>query len=185
MIRLGVVLGSIRPTRIGADVAQWVVDRANAVEGVGAELVDLAAFDLPVFAEPVPTAMAAPTDPAGAAFNEAVKGFDAIVFVTPEYNHSIPGALKNAIDFLEPSALAHKGVGLVGYSFTGGIRPVEHLRQILSNFEAAVVNAQVSLSLVTDFENMSEFSPAEHHADEVPAMVEAVVARTKALSSLR
>lgn len=185
MTRLAVLLGSVRPNRVGAGVAEWVVAKADSVEGVEAELVDLAAFGLPLFAEPLPTAMAAPQDPKGAAFNEKIASFDAVIIVTPEYNHSIPGALKNALDFLEPKSLAFKGVGLVGYSFTNGIRPVEHLRQILANFEAGVVNAQVGLSLVTDFENMSEFKPAAHHEDEVPALVQAVVARTEALASLR
>lgn len=185
MTRLAVVLGSIRPNRAGAGVAEWVAEKANTVEGVEAEIVDIASFNLPLFAEPLPTAMAAPQDPAGAAFNEKIQSFDAVVFVTPEYNHSIPGALKNAIDFLEPKALANKGVGLVGYSFTGGIRPVEHLRQILANFDASVVNAQVVLSLVTDFENMSAFKPAAYHEGEVPAMVQAVAARSEALAALR
>lgn len=185
MTRLGVILGSVRPNRVGQGVAEWVVSKANNVDGVEAELVDIAAFNLPLFAEPMPTAMAAPQDPAGSKFNETIKGFDAVIIVTPEYNHSIPGALKNAIDFLEPKALAHKGVGLVGYSFTGGLRPVEHLRLILANFEAAVVNPQVSLSLVTDFENMSTFKPAEYHDGEVEGMVEAMLAKGGALASLR
>lgn len=185
MTRLAVVLGTVRPNRAGAGVAEWVAAKANTVEGVEAEIVDIAAFNLPLFAEPLPTAMAAPADPQGAAFNDAMAGFDAYVIVTPEYNHSIPGALKNAIDFLEPKTLAHKGVGFVSYSFTGGLRPVEHLRQILANFEAATVNPQVVLSMVTDFENMSVFKPADYHDGEVPAMVETIVARTQALASLR
>ncbi|QPK81620.1 NAD(P)H-dependent oxidoreductase [Schaalia sp. ZJ405] len=185
MTRLAVVLGSVRTNRVGQGVAEWVVSKANNVEGVQAELVDIKSFDLPLFAEPVPTAVSAPQDPAGARFNETVKSFDAVIIVTPEYNHSIPGALKNALDFLEPSALARKGVGLVGYSFTGGLRPVEHLRLILANFQAAVVNPQVSLSLVTDFENMSEFKPAAYHDGEVEGMVAEMLAQGNALASLR
>ncbi len=184
MTRLGVILGTVRPNRVGASVAQWVADKANAVEGVEAEVIDIASFSLPLFAEPMPPAMAAPRDPAGAKFNETVSSYDALIFVSPEYNHSIPGALKNAIDFLEPKALANKGVGFVGYSFSGGVRQVEHLRQILANFEAAMVAQQVSLSLITDFENKSEFKPGAHHDNEVQGMVAAMVARADALSGL-
>lgn len=185
MTRLGVILGTVRPNRVGASVAQWVADKANAVEGVEAEVIDIASFSLPLFAESMPPAMAVPRDPAGAKFNETVSSYDALIFVSPEYNHSIPGALKNAIDFLEPKALANKGVGFVGYSFSGGVRQVEHLRQILANFEAAMVAQQVSLSLITDFENKSEFKPGAHHDNEVQGMVAAMVARTDALAPLR
>lgn len=185
MARIGVILGTVRPNRVGASVAQWVADKANAVEGVEAEVIDIASFSLPLFAEPMPPAVAAPRDPAGAKFNETVSSYDALIFVSPEYNHSIPGALKNAIDFLEPKALANKGVGFVGYSFSGGVRQIEHLRQILANFEAAMVAQQVSLSLITDFENKSEFKPDAHHDNEVQGMVAAMVARTDALAPLR
>lgn len=128
--------------------------------------------------------MAAPKDPAAAAWNEALARFDAYVFVTPEYNRSIPGALKNAIDFIVPSLLANKAVGLVGYSYLGGTRPIEHLRGILVNFTTGVVGKQVNLSLATDFDK-GAFAPAAYHDGEVPAMVEAIVAHDKALAALR
>jgi len=82
---------------------------------------------------------------------EALAGFDAYIIVTPEYNHSIPGALKNAIDFITPSVLAGKAVGLVGYSYSAGHRPIEHLRSILANFTTGVVGAQGNLHLATVF----------------------------------
>ncbi len=104
MTRLAVITGSVRPNRVGSDVARWVAEKASTVEGVEAEVLELADFDLPVFAEEVPPMMAAPKDPASAAWNEALARFDAYIFVTPEYNRSLPGALKNAIDFTRPEA---------------------------------------------------------------------------------
>jgi len=151
MTRLAVVVGSVRPNRVGGTIAQWVVDQANEIEGVEAEIVDIASFNLPLFAEEIPPRMAVPSDPAGAAFDEALKSFDALIFVTPEYNFSIPGALKNAIDFLQPGAVANKGVGVVGYSYSVGIRAVSHLQQILQGMGATVVASNVFLSLNTDF----------------------------------
>ena len=185
MTRLAVVVGSVRPNRVGGTIAQWVVDQANEIEGVDAELVDIASFNLPLFSEEIPPRMAAPSDPAGAAFDTALKSFDALIFVTPEYNFSISGALKNAIDFITPSVLANKAVGLVGYSFGSGYRAVEALRDILVNFTTGVVRPQINLHLASDFENMSVFAPADFHDGEVPAMVEAMVAQDKALSVLR
>ena len=66
MTRLAVVVGSVRPNRVGGSIAQWVVDQANEIEGVEAEIVDIASFNLPLFAEEIPPRMAVPSDPAGA-----------------------------------------------------------------------------------------------------------------------
>ena len=184
MTRLAVVVGSVRPNRVGGTIAQWVVDQANEIEGVEAEIVDIASFNLPLFAEEIPPRMAVPSDPAGAAFDEALKSFDALIFVTPEYNFSIPGALKNAIDFIAPSVLANRAVGLVGYSYSAGHRPIEHLRAILVNFTTGVVGPQVNLHLATDFSG-GVFAPAAFHDGEATALVEALVAQDGALAALR
>jgi NAD(P)H-dependent FMN reductase len=79
--------------------------------------------------------------------------------VTPEYNHSISGALKNAIDFLYRE-WNNKAAAFVSYGSAGGVRAVEHLRLILAELQVAGVRSQVFLSLFTDFENMSVFKPA-------------------------
>lgn len=185
MAKIAVVIGSVRPNRIGAQVAEWVAGKAASVEGVEAQVVDLRELDLPLFAEELPTAMAAPKEPKAQPWLQAISEADGVLFVTPEYNHSIPGSLKNALDFLTPASLAHKGVGIVSYGFTGGVRAAEQLRLILANFEAATVNAQVILSIPTDFENMSVFKPAAYHDGEVEKQTEVVVARSQALASLR
>ena len=64
MTRLAVVVGSVRPNRVGGSIAQWVVDQANKIEGVEAEIVDIASFNLPLFAEGDPPAHGRPSDPA-------------------------------------------------------------------------------------------------------------------------
>lgn len=184
MTRIAVILGTVRPNRAGAGVAEWVVDQANAAEGVHAELVDLAAFNLPIFAEDVPPMMAAPKDPAAVAWNDALASYDAYIIITPEYNRSIPGALKNAIDFIVPAVLANKAVGIVSYSYYNGFRPVEHLRDVLVNFTTGAVGQQVNLSLVTDFAD-GAFAPADFRQGEIAALVEGVVTQDKALAALR
>ena len=78
----------------------------------------------------------------------------------------------------------NKAVGLVGYSYLGGTRPIEHLRGILVNFTTGVVGKQVNLSLATDFDK-GAFTPAAYHDGEVPAMVEAIVNQDRALAALR
>lgn len=185
MTRIAVVLGSVRPARIGAAVAQWVADKASAVPGVEAEVVDLAAFDLPMFVEEAAPAQTPAKDPAAVAWNQALARYDAFVFISPEYNRSVTGALKNAIDFITPSVLANRAVGLVGYSFSAGHRQIAHMRDIFTNFTTGVVRPEINLHLASDFENMSVFKPAAFHDAEVSAMVEAILAQDQALSALR
>lgn len=184
-MKIAVISASVRPASVGRPVAEWVAEKANTVEGVQADVVRVADFDLPLFAEDFPTAMRPAQDPAAVTWNETLASYDGYIIVTPEYNHSIPGALKNAIDFITPATLAHKTVGLVAYSFSAGHRPIEHLRQILANFTTGVVREQVSLHLATDFQNMSEFAPAAFHDAEVPTMVSSMVALDGALATLR
>jgi NAD(P)H-dependent FMN reductase len=110
--------------------------------------------------------------------------FDAFIFVTPEYNHSTSGALKNAIDFLFRE-WNDKAAAFVGYGGGGGTRAVEHLRLIMGEIKVAPVRAQVALSLYTDFENFTMLKPGPHQEKVVHAMLEDLVAWGQALQGLR
>lgn len=149
-MKIGIVLGSVRQDRLGAAVAEWVVSRA-AQRDTDYELVDLAAYDVPVLTSPTNPMAAGRSydDPRVQAWGDAIDGFDGFVFVTPEYNHGVPGALKNAVDSLGPE-WAGKAFGLVAYGADGGVRAVEQWRTILANFRSVVVRGQVSLSLFSD-----------------------------------
>lgn len=150
MTSVAIVLGSIRPGRWGEQVANWVQGSAQEA-GFEATIIDLRDFDLPVFAEEMAPSIEAPTQPEGVRFRQALEARDAVIFVTPEYNHSIPGGLKNAIDYLPPSTLKDKSVGLVGYSWSGASKPLQHLREILGTFGTAIRDQQVGLNLGSDF----------------------------------
>ncbi|HEY0715786.1 MAG TPA: NADPH-dependent FMN reductase, partial [Polyangia bacterium] len=110
--------------------------------------------------------------------------YDGFVFVTPEYNHSTSGALKNAIDYLYKE-WNNKAAGFVGYGSAGGVRAVEHLRLIMAEVQVATVRQQVMLSLATDFENYTTFKPAPHHEKNLGTMLEQLVAWANALKPLR
>ena len=115
---------------------------------------------MPLLDEPMPPSMAETyTKEHTNAWSEKIDSLDAFIFVTPEYNHSISGALKNAIDFLYRE-WNNKAAAFVSYGSAGGVRAVEHLRLILAELQVAGVRSQVFLSLFTDFENMSVFKPA-------------------------
>ena len=88
------------PGRAGEQVVRWIEEQALQVEGVNPILIDLRDYDLPLFAEEMSPSMQAPTLPEAVRLRANIEALDAVVFVTPEYNHSIPGVLKNAIDYL-------------------------------------------------------------------------------------
>src|SRR6185503_3412075 len=108
--------------------------------------------------EPVPPSMGQYSQPHTHAWAQKIESFDGFVFVTPEYNHSTSGALKNAIDFLY-AEWNNKAAGFVSYGSVGGARAAEHLRLVMGELQVADVRAQVALSLYTDFKDFSQFMP--------------------------
>ena len=127
MLKIAIITGSTRPGRKSEAVARWVYDIAAKRSDASFEVVDIAAFDLPLLDEAVPPIMNQYAKPHTKAWAAKIATFDAFVFVTPEYNHSTSGALKNAIDFLYRE-WNDKAAGFVGYGGAGGTRAVEHLR---------------------------------------------------------
>jgi NAD(P)H-dependent FMN reductase len=184
MIKVAVIVGSTRPGRKALDVAKWVMEIARMREDAVYELVDILDFNLPLLDEPVPPSMGQYSKDHTKAWAAKIGQFDGFVFVTPEYNHGISGALKNAIDFLYKE-WNNKAAGFVGYGSMGGARAVESLRLVMGELMVADVRAQVMLSLFTDFENFATFKPAERNVQSVDAMLDQVVAWSGALQALR
>src|SRR6266436_10270692 len=126
-LRIAIILGSTRPGRNGEAVAKWAYEIAQKRTDAGFELVDIRDFNLPLLDEPIPSIMGQYSKPHTKAWAAKIASFDGFVFVTPEYNHSISGALKNAIDFLF-AEWNNKAAGFVSYGGAGGARAVEQLR---------------------------------------------------------
>ncbi|MEU9834622.1 NAD(P)H-dependent oxidoreductase [Streptosporangium sp. NPDC048047] len=183
-MNVAIIAGSTRPGGNGEAVAQWVHDLAVKRGDARFELVDLKEFGLPHLDEASPAAMGRYDLPHTRRWAAKIAEFDAYVFVTPEYNRSIPGALKNAIDFLY-AEWHNKAAGFVGYGVFGGIRAVEHLRLVMGELQVADVSAQVSLTLATDFEHFSVFKPAAHQEDAVTRMLDQLIAWGNALRTVR
>src|SRR4030088_3544452 len=141
MLKIAIIIASTRPGRNGEAVAQWVHQIAQKRSDAEFELVDIKDFNLPLLDEPVPAAMGNYSKPHTKAWGAQIDSFDGYVFVTPEYNHGMNGALKNAIDFLYRE-WNNKAAGFVGYGSTGGSRAVEHLRLIMGEIKIADVRAQ-------------------------------------------
>jgi NAD(P)H-dependent FMN reductase len=185
MLKIAILTGSTRPGRNNEAVAKWVYHIAEQRGDAEFELVDIANYKLPLFDEPMSPMFGQYSHPRTRAWSEKVASFDAYVFVTPEYNHSVSGALKNAIDFLYRE-WNNKAAGFVSYGGNaGGSRAVEHLRLIMAEMMVATVRAQVLLSLVTDFEQFTNFKPGPHREEEVHAMLDGLIAWGGALKRMR
>jgi NAD(P)H-dependent FMN reductase len=186
MLRIAIILGSTRPGRKGEAVARWVYNIAKKQRSNDAqfEYVDIKDFNLPLLDEPGIISQGQYTQDHTKKWSAKIDSFDAYVFVTAEYNHGIPGALKNAIDFLYRE-WNNKAAGFVSYGGTGGVRAVEDLRLVMAELQVATVRAQVTLSLFTDFENFTTFKPAPYQEQYVNTMLDQVIAWGTALKALR
>ena len=182
--RIAVIIGSTRPGRNGEAVAKWVYKIAQKRSDAEFELVDIRDFNLPLLDEPMPPSMGQYSKPHTKAWAAKIGSFDGYVFVAPEYNHGISGALKNAIDFLF-AEWNNKAAGFVSYGGAGGARAVEQLRLVLAELQIATVRNQVLLSMFNDFENFSVFKPDARHEKSVNEMFDQVTAWGGALKPLR
>jgi NAD(P)H-dependent FMN reductase len=184
MLKIAVIIGSTRPGRVGESVGKWVYELTNKRQDAEFALVDLKEFNLPLLDEAVPPSRGQYSKEHTKAWAAKIDSFDGFVFVTPEYNHGICGALKNAIDFLYKE-WNNKAAGFVGYGSAGGVRAVEHLRLVMAEVQVATVRNQVALSLFTDFENYTNFKPATHHEKSLNGMLDQLIAWSGALKALR
>ena len=183
-MKIAIITGSTRPGRNNEAVARWAYGLACKRSDAEFELVDIKDYQLPLLDEPAPASLGQYSKPHTKAWAAKIATFDAFVFVSPEYNHGVSAALKNAIDYLDRE-WNNKAAGFVSYGAVGGARAVEHLRVILANLKVATVHAQVMLSLFTDFENFTTFRPDPRHEREVHAMLDQVIAWGGALRPLR
>ena len=157
MSKLLVIIGSTRPTRAADLVVPWLTEKVSQHQAFDAEIVDLRDWPLPIFAEHFGTIgdFSDPTysEPVVKAWNAKIKGADAFVIVTPDYNHSVPGGLKNAIDSVWVSfGFRNKPVACVSYAGgqTGGVRAIEHLAHVFIEAEAAPIRNSVVIPYVRD-----------------------------------
>ena len=184
MSRIGIILGSTRPNRNGEQVAQWVYEIASRRGDAEFELVDLRDYPLPAFDEPMPPSLGQYTNGHTKEWARKIGSFDGFVIVTPEYNHGPSAVLKNAIDYLY-AEWNHKAVGFVSYGAVGGIRAVEHLRLVAGALQMADVRQQVTLSLMTEFKDLTVFTPHEYSVDSLHTMLDQVAAWSTVLAPLR
>lgn len=184
MLKVAIIIGSTRPGRKAEDVAKWIHGIAKERRDASYELVDIATYNLPLLDEPIPPSQGKYSKAHTRAWAARIASFDAFVFVTPEYNHSTSGALKNAIDFLY-AEWNNKAAAFVSYGSAGGTRAVEALRLIMAELQIADVRSQVALSLFTDFEKFRTLKPGQHHEASAKAMLDQLIAWGTAMRTMR
>ena len=169
------IIGSTRQNRIGQQVADWVKAHADAHEELNIEVIDLLEENLPTFNSAVSPMYAPDTSEAGKAWSEKIEQGDGYIFVTPEYNRSIPASLKNAIDFLYSPWLT-KPAAIVSYGWIdGGAAASKHLHDILSWVKMDIAEDQVHLKLHADIMGDTGITDTEAaFADYVPVLTNAL-----------
>lgn len=183
MLNIAIIPGTSRPQALNPQIVSWVEQQLAANDDVRAEVVDFGSFDLPLLDEVIPAGAKMYANDHTKAWGAKLEEFDAFIFVTPEYNHSISGSLKNALDFVA-TEFNHKVAGIVNYGADKGVRAAEHLRHILANYKLAVVRDQTSFSIFTDVAD-GQFAPTEVSAAPFASMIDDIVAWGEALKTVR
>jgi len=183
-VRIAIIVGSTRPGRQARAVADWVLEQASTRPGARYEIVDLADHPLPHLDEPMPPSLGQYQHDHTKAWAATIGAYDGFIFVTPEYNHSTSGVLKNAIDYLY-AEWHNKAAAFVAYGSLGGARAIEHLRTMCGGLKIATIRQQLSFSLFTDFENFAAFTPAPLHNDVAIVLFDELESWAAALGTVR
>ncbi|MCT2047576.1 NAD(P)H-dependent oxidoreductase [Corynebacterium sanguinis] len=176
-MNIGVFLGSIREGRTGIDVATWVMQQLHVrADGHTYHLIDLVEQDLNPnnAAEPKGVKDGAYADEKTRAWAKLMDGFDAFIFVTAEYNASVPGPLKDAFDLLF-AEWTGKLVALVGYGSDGASTSRKHWADIFNRVGMKLVSTQAGFSFKEHFPEAT-FIPGEPGGEWVNSIADELTA---------
>lgn len=150
-MKLGIILGTTRQGRQSVKQAKWVMANAQKLDGVEVELLDLIDYPMPFFDEAVSPRYNPSRDPHPDVqkWLDKLAEKDAFIVITPEYNHSIPGILKNAFDYVGYE-LNRKPSAIVSHGAVGGARAAMHLKEILSEGLSVPIPKAVAMTGMSD-----------------------------------
>ena len=185
--RIGIVIGSTRPSRFGEKPAAWLHGIAEKRTDLDFELIDLRDYPLPLFNESSSPAWGPVNNEVAQRWAGRLAGLDGFILVTPEYNHGTSAVLKNALDYAYKEYV-RKPVAFVGYGGVGGARAVEHLRLVAVELQMAPVRNAVHIA-GSDFLGLwqqgKSFDELPHLAQAAAAMLDELAWWTKALKTAR
>jgi NAD(P)H-dependent FMN reductase len=185
--RIGIILSTTRETRFADRPAQWVLDIAKARGDADYEIVDLRDFPIPFFDAVGSPRFVPQTNEVALRWARKVSELDGYIFVTAEYNRSISGVLKNALDHIydEP---ARKPAAFVGYGAVGAARAVEQLRLMAVELSMVPMKAGVHINmepLLGMLRGGKDFADYDYLAPTVTAMLDELAWYTKTLKAGR
>jgi len=165
--RIAIILSTTRATRFADIPARWLLDQTATRGDMAVELLDLRDYPMPFFDEPASNAWVPSQNEVARAWQRKVAGFDGYIFVTAEYNRSIPAVLKNALDYAYPE-WNRKPAAFLGYGSVGGARAVEQLRLICVELQMAPTRTGVHLQGADFLATWQEGKPL----DELPYLAQ-------------
>lgn len=185
-LRLGVIIASVRPGRVGDKVGAWIAQQARRHGGLDVEVIDLADIDLPARTDE-------PHHPRSGdyvhdftwAWSRRVAGCQAFVIVTPEYNHGYPASLKNALDLVYRE-WAYKPVGFASYGgVSGGLRAVQQLKQVVAALRMVPVAEAFVAPFVRGQVADGRFQPNDVQVAGMKAMLDEITTVAEPLTHLQ
>jgi NAD(P)H-dependent FMN reductase len=185
--RIGIILSTTRETRFADRPAKWVLDIAKARGDADYGIVDLRDFPLPFFDAVGSPRFVPLTDEAQLRFARKIGEFDGYIFVTAEYNHTVPGVLSNALSYIF-NEMERKPAAFVGYGTVGGSRAVEHLRMLLVELSMVPTRFAVHINmepLLGMLRGGKDFGDYDYLAPTVTTMLDELTWYTTALKAGR
>ena len=176
-MKVGIIVGSTRVGNVGQNIGKWVLTQSKTRK-VTYELVNVSEYALPLLGEKE-------AKESIQKWNEKINSLDAYIFIAAEYNHSITGSLKNALDLAGIPTWINKPAGIVSYGFAGGARAAEHLRTILGALGVADVQQHVLFNLNTEMSQTEGFKPANYQVGLLNKLFDQVESWAVALKTTR
>ncbi len=176
-MKLGIIVGSTRVGNVGQSIGKWVFNQSKARKA-NYELINIADYSLPLLGEK-------DAKEAIQKWNDKINSLDGYVFIAAEYNHSVTGSLKNALDLAGIPTWINKPAGIVSYGFAGGARAAEHLRTILGALGVADVQQHVLFNLNSEMSQTEGFKPANYQVGLLNKLFDQVESWGNALKSTR
>ncbi|MCQ9386702.1 NAD(P)H-dependent oxidoreductase [Brevibacterium sp. 50QC2O2] len=183
MLNVAIIAGTSRPGALNGQVVDWVAARTNENEDLNATVVDFSTFDLPLLDEAIPGGAHQYQNEHTKAWGAELDKYDAYIVVTPEYNHSFSGSLKNALDFVS-TEFNNKVVAFVSYGADKGVRATEALRLVFANYRTAAIRGAGAFSIFTDVKD-GKFAPEEVSSQTMGPLLEDLQAWGGAFKAMR
>jgi NAD(P)H-dependent FMN reductase len=170
-LNIGVIIGSTRPGRNGAAVAQWFKEITDNYEDITFTWLDLKEEKLPFYDEPIPPKANKYQNEHTKAWAEKVDKLDGYIYIVNEYNHGPSASVKNSLDFVYKE-WNKKPIAFVGYGSMGGVRAIEQLRLHAVELQLAPVSQSVLLQIFSMFNDKGELSIPEGEKAQAVTMLD-------------